>query len=76
MIDNDLSGAFVWTPPEEAKRIREESDVHRSYGELRAEWQAEQRRKKSAKRDAFAWVFILLGILFAGIGLWVAAGAS
>ena len=75
MTAKDLSGAFVWTSRDEAG-IREESDIRRSYGELRAEWQREQRRQRRAKRDFFAWVFVLIGMLAIGVAMFFSAGAS
>ena len=70
---HDLSGAFAWTSKAEAQRIREESDIRRSYGELRAEWVREEKRKKKAKRDPFVIVFALMAIAGALACVWLKA---
>lgn len=73
MTAKDLSGAFSWTSEEEARRIREGSDIKQSYGELRAAWIREERRKRKARKDYFALVFCLLGLLCIGIAMFAAA---
>lgn len=68
----DLSAAFSWTSTEDARRIKADGDAREIY----AEWQREQRRKKTAKRSYLAWACAMVGLLFLGIAMIAAANES